>query len=216
MKRRLAAGFAFLVVIGAVLSTGASAPAPEGERELDSLLQKLAQVGALSAHFREEKRILLLAAPLVNEGTLYYQKPRKLARHTDTPHRASMLLEDNVLSFGDGTRTERLALDTHPAVGALVDTFISLLGGDRTGLARIADLTLEKPAEVGWRVRVKPKEAKVRAIVREMVFEGVEAQVSKIEFLDANGDTTVTTFSQLSLQARFSPAEAARIFRIRE
>lgn len=127
-----------------------------------------------------------------------------------------MLLVGNVLSFGDGTRTERLALNTHPAVGALVDTFISLLGGDRTGLARIAEVSLEKRAEVGWRVRVTPKDAKVRAIVREMIFEGVEAQVSKIELLDANGDTTVTTFSELSFQARFSPAEAARIFRIRE
>ena len=216
MRRRLVAGFAFLVVIGAVVSSEASAPTIEAERELDSLLQKLAQVGALSAHFREEKRILLLAAPLVNEGTLYYEKPRKLARHTDAPHRASLLLIGHLLSFGDGTRTERLALDTHPAVGALVDTFISLLGGDRTGLACIADVSLEKPAQAGWRVRVTPKDAKVRALVREIVFEGIEAQVSRIEFLDANGDTTVTTFTQLSFQARFSPAEAARIFRIRE
>lgn len=215
MKRQLAACLVLLVVIGAVVSSVASAPTPATDPELDSLLQKLAQVGALSARFREEKRISLLAAPLVSEGTLYYQKPRKLARHTDTPRRASMLLVGNLLSFGDGTRTESIALDTHPAVGTLVDTFISLLGGDRSGLTRSADIKLEKPSP-GWRVRVTPKDAKVRAIVREMTFEGVEARVSRIEYLDANGDTTVTTFSQLFFQPRFSPAEAARIFRIRE
>jgi outer membrane lipoprotein-sorting protein len=197
---------------GAKLSaTGSPTPAP---LELSSVLAQLSKIEALRAHFVEDKRMALLAQPMRSQGTLYYGKPRLLARHTEQPRKVSLLLRDETLTFGDAQHSESIALSAQPSLRVLVDTFVSVLGGDLAALERVAVLSIEPLPDQGFRIRVTPKDEKVKRLVRAMSFEGQGALLSRMELLDANGDTTVTTFSQVELRAPFSAAERARIFRI--
>jgi outer membrane lipoprotein-sorting protein len=201
---------ALLVLLALLLAL----PARADEPTLSSVLSGFASVNALSVKFREEKHMALLAVPLVSEGDIYYERPRRLARHTRTPAASSVVLEGQSLSFGDGQHKESMGVDAHPAVRVLVDTFVSVLSGDQTALLKMADVKLEKVGARGFRILVTPKEPNVLKLVRSMAFEGEGSTLTRMELLDANGDRSITTFSNLKAQARFSPDEAKRLFRV--
>ncbi|MET0287522.1 MAG: outer membrane lipoprotein carrier protein LolA [Polyangiales bacterium] len=177
---------------------------------LASVLAEFAKVEALSAKFHEEKTMSLLATPIKLDGTMHYQKPRKLVRHAN---KASMLLDGNKLSFGDAKSSQSMDIASQPALRVLVDTYVSVLGGDLAALQRVATVTLEAQG-AGYRIHVTPKDDKVKRLVKEMSFDGVGAKLTRMELLDANGDTTVTTFSALTLRKPFSAAEQKQLFRI--
>ena len=80
--------------------TVAAAPAAAA-MTLDQLLARFAGMSGLSARFREEKRMALLAAPLVNEGTLYFAPKGRLARHITTPAPATVLIDEGSLRYAD-------------------------------------------------------------------------------------------------------------------
>jgi outer membrane lipoprotein-sorting protein len=189
------------------------ARAEDAPRALDALLAKLAKVDGLSAHFREEKRLSLVAVPLVSEGMLYYQKPRLLARHTLTPAKSSVLLEGDLVRFSDGTRSESMGLDSQPALRLLVDTIVSVLAGDKAALGRLAQPSYEARGQDGWRIKVVPKDPKLLRIVRALSFEGKGAELTNMELVDGHGDVTATTFSQVRF-GRLPAAEAKRVFRV--
>ncbi len=178
------------------------------------LLGKLRAVEAVSAHFREEKRIALLAMPLISEGDVYYQKPRSLVRHTRKPLASSVLLEGDKLSFGDKSHVESASIAGQPALSVLADAFIGVLSGDKAALERAAKLTLETRAGDGWRIVATPTRDPLLKLVRLMEFEGVGATVLRMRLVDANGDETLTVFSSVVLRKSFDSPERARLFRI--
>lgn len=181
---------------------------------LDALLAKLRAVEAVSAQFREEKTMALLATPLISEGVVHYQKPRSLVRHTQKPRAASLLLEGDKLSFGDASHVESASIAAQPALTVLVDAFIGVLSGDKAALAQAAKLTLEAVQGDGWRIVVTPTRASLLKLVRVMEFQGVGAKLTHMRLVDANGDETKTTFSNIVLRKSFDAKERARLFRI--
>jgi outer membrane lipoprotein-sorting protein len=189
-------------------------PARAEEPTMESVLAAFANVTALSAHFREEKQMALLSVPLISEGDIYYERPRRLARHTKLPAASSVVLDGAQLSFGDAQHKESMGVDAHPALRVLVDTFVSVLSGDKKRLLEMADVKLERVGERGFKILVKPKEPNVLRLVRSMSFEGEGAALTKMELLDANGDRSLTTFSNVKPQAAFSPDQAKRLFRV--
>ena len=83
-----------LVVAGATVVV--PVPAPSSARAevtitRAELLERFRKVPGLYARFREEKRMALLAQPLVNEGTLHFHRG-KLARHTKRPVKSSVVM----------------------------------------------------------------------------------------------------------------------------
>lgn len=186
----------------------------EASDALSTLLAKLSRVEAVSAHFREEKRMALLSVPLVSEGDIYYQKPRALVRHTRKPMTSSLLLEGSTLKFGDKAHVETASLTAQPAISILVDAFMGVLSGDKAALEREARVTLESRPSDGWRILVTPNRDPLQKLVRSMEFEGAGSTVSRMRLVDANGDETVTTFTDVRLRGAFDAAERARLFRI--
>ncbi len=177
---------------------------------LEGVLAEFAKVEALSAKFHEEKTMSLLAMPIKSDGTMHYQKPRKLVRHSN---QVSMLLDGNKLSFGDAKSSQSMDITAQPALRVLVDTYVSVLGGDLAALQKVATVTLEAQG-TGYRIHVAPKDVKVKQLVKEMSFDGQGAKLTRMLLLDGNGDTTVTTFSALTLRRSFSAAEQKQLFRI--
>lgn len=200
------------VPIQAANPASAQGPAPTSA-DLGTILRELSKIEALSARFREEKRMALLAQPLISEGALHYERPRRLARHTERPRKSSLVLEGDVLSFGDAKRSESLGVSSQPALALLVETFVSVLAGDRAALERVAEVKLESIPD-GFRILVTPRDAKVKRLVHFMAFEGQGATLTRMELLDATGDRSVTTFSAVTLRKRFAEGERARLFRI--
>ncbi len=196
----------------------APGPAAAGDRNapltLDTLMTRFRGIAGLSAHYREEKRIALLAEPLVSEGTVHYAPPNRIARHTLTPTSASVVLDGTTLRFGDGKTERSIDVASSPVVRAFVDSFLSVLAGDRAALERSFKVDFQTPGAQKWELTLTPREASLGGILRDIRFTGDALVLSQMRIREASGDEGVTTFSEVDTAHVYSPAEASRVFRL--
>jgi len=185
---------------------------------LDSLLTRFRAIPGLFARYREEKRITLLAEPLVSEGTVHYAPPHRLARHQRTPSPSSIVFDGTTLRFGDAQSEERIDVSSNPVVRAFVESFLSVLAGDRSKLERtfVVDFRAGDAAHPGerWELSLVPRDSKLLGVLREVRFAGDGVVVSQMRIREATGDEAVTTFSDVDVAHRYSADEAARVFRV--
>jgi hypothetical protein len=211
---------AFAVLVAALAPAGAPVaraqdkPPAAAAPGLDALMARFRAIPGLSARFREEKRIALLAKPLVSEGTIHYAPPGRLARHQLTPTISSVLLEGNTLRFGDGTSEERVDLGASPVVRAFVDGFLQLLAGDRASLEKAFAIEHRPGGGDRWEIVLRPKLPAIARIIKEMAFAGEGVVVARMRLLEATGDEAITTFSEVDPRRRYTPAEAQQVFRL--
>ena len=184
----------------------------------DSLLARFRAIPGLSARYREEKRITLLAEPLVSEGTVHYAPPQRLARHTRSPAPSSIVFDGTTLRFGDAKSEERIDVSSNPVVRAFVETFVSVLAGDRSKLERtfVVGFRAGDAAHPGerWELSLVPRDSKLLGVLREVRFAGDGVVVSQMRIREASGDEAITTFSDVDVAHRYSADEAARVFRV--
>ena len=195
---------------------GQAAPkaSASGEVTIDSLLARFRGIVGLSAHFREEKHIALLAQPLVSEGTVHYAPPGRIARHTLTPSPSSVVLDGTTLRFGDATSEHSIDTGASPVVRAFVDSFLAILAGDRASLERSFVVDFHNPAGQKWEIALVPRDPTLARIIREIRFAGDDVVISQMRIREASGDEGVTTFTDVDAAHRYTQAEADRVFRL--
>lgn len=212
---RLAAAVAAVALAAA--STAAAA-APAKAIDLDALMNQFARSPGLSARFREEKHIALLDAPVVNEGTIHFKPPGRFARHTEKPLASTLLIDGGKLQFGDGEGGQQsLELGQNPVAKLFVDSFVMIISGDRKGLERVFALTLTQPAggaPGAWRLVLTPRVAPMDKVIKTITLGGAGLALRDLEVRESSGDWSRTTFSDVDVNHRFSPAEEARVFRV--
>jgi len=206
-----------LLLAGGGLLAAAFMPVPHaaaGGGALGDLLARFARLPGLSAHFREEKHIALLAAPLINEGTLYFAPPGRLVRHTERPARSTLLVEGDRITVGEGGEVRSLELARSPALRVFVEGFVHLLSGDREGLERDFELSFEPGDGERWRLVLRPRAVEVQRMVQRLEARGTGVILDSLEIDEASSDRTVTTFFEVNAHRRFSSSELARLFRV--
>ncbi len=169
----------------------ATAPAEWG---LPQLMQSLSQVKSAQGKFKERKYLSVLIAPLDSSGTLLFQAPGHLEKHTLKPKAESLVLNEGVLTIDSKARNVKrtLVLQEYPAVWAFVESIRSTLAGDLPTLERFYKITLKGDA-AKWSMRLLPIEQKTRAVMSEIVISGRGAHVTTIETSEANGDHSTMT-----------------------
>ena len=190
-----------------------------GQRDvvtLDGLLARFRGIPGLYARYREDKRIALLAEPIVSEGTVHYAPPRRMARHTRTPSPSHVVLDADTLRFSDGTTTQQIDVGASPVVRALAESFLDVLAGDRVALERsfVVDFRADGGSRTSWKLGLVPRTAALLSVLTAIDFEGDGLVVSRMRIREASGDEGVTTFSDVDVGHRYSPEEAARVFRV--
>jgi len=195
------------------------APAPEeakllGAAELDAFLGRFAAMTGLSANFREEKHMALLAVPLVNEGVLHFAPPGRLIRHTSTPVASSVLIDGTRLTFGDARGVDAIGFDDNPVVGLFVTSFVKIFAGDRDALAQMYTMELRGDPAGAWTLKLKPRLSPMDKIIEGIELRGEGLVIGTMIVREVGGDQTTTTFTAVDTQRRFSDAELARLFRI--
>jgi hypothetical protein len=184
---------------------------------LDQLLARFAAMSGLSAKFREEKRMALLAAPLVNEGTLYFAPKGRLARHITAPAPATVLIDEGSLRYADAGGSETLTLDQNPVLRLFVDSFVKIFAGDREALARMYMMELVGlPAAADgvprWSLRLRPRVAPMTQVIERIDIEGHEVVLETMRIVEIGGDETITTFTEVDAARRFTDQELAALF----
>jgi len=176
-----------------------------------ALMARFATVPGLTASFREEKRIALLAAPLVSEGTIAFAPPGRLSRRTLRPEPSTVVVDGMRLRVRDRTSQQELDLRGHTALGTLVASFVRLLAGDRVALERSFTVQYQVGA-AGWSVVLRPREAAIRGFVRQIRAEGRGAVLARLVVVDGHGDESDTTFTHVDAAHRFDASALRRIF----
>ena len=227
---RIAGLAAALLVLGLPLcpSTGSFAPVAgpaiasaqdtrEAPPSAEQILARMARIPGLHCRYREEKRIALLSSPVVSEGTIDYARgasgasSARMARRTTRPSPQVVLIDQGTLRMSDGHTTSRIDLSSQPVVRSFVDSFLTLLVGDRAALERTYTLTVE-PAEGGWALVLRPRGAPLTTFLREIRFEGRGESLTRMVMTEVSGDVTTTTFSDVDAAHRYAADEAARAF----
>lgn len=217
-------------VVGVVLVAGALLAGPAAAQEpvaapvastpaLEQLLARFAAMSGLSARFREEKRMALLAAPLVSEGTLYFAPKGRLARHITAPAPATVLIDEGSLRFADAGGTETMSLTQNPVVRLFVDSFVKIFAGDRVALERMYTMELAAlPAAADgvarWSLRLRPRVAPMTQIIERLELIGHDVALESMRVVEVGGDETLTTFSEVDTQRRFTAEELSALFRL--
>jgi outer membrane lipoprotein carrier protein LolA len=185
---------------------------------LDGLLARFRTIPGLYARYKEEKHVALLAEPIVSEGTVHYAPPRRMARHTRTPSPSHVVLDAEALRFSDGTTTRQIDIGASPVVRALAESFLDVLAGDRAGLERSFVIEFHAGDAANhastWKLDLVPRTPELLGVLSEIQFEGQGLVVSQMRIREASGDEGTTTFSDVDVSHRYSPEEAARVFRV--
>ncbi|MCA9718426.1 MAG: outer membrane lipoprotein carrier protein LolA [Myxococcales bacterium] len=225
--RRAAAALIAVVVLGAPSVGGAGEPdlgatsvapsasagsarAPATEMTLARLLESMSSVQGLSAKFREEKHMDLLAVPIVNEGELHFAPPGHLLRRTTAPSPSTVLITGDTLSFTDAAGRESIDLASNPAVRMFVDSFVKIYAGDRAALERMYGMAFQVDT-AGWTLTLTPRLAPMDKIIASIVLTGEGATLRSMRILERGGDETVTQFSEVRAR-EFSEAERRELF----
>lgn len=204
-------------VAGLVLTAAvAAAQEPPAKGSYEELLARFRAMPGLEAEFREEKRFALLDAPLVSEGTLHFQPPGRLARHTRTPTTTTVLVDGDRLAFGDERGRTELDLARKPVVRLFVDAFVKLFAGDRAALDRMFVVEHRALADDGWTLVLRPKLSPMKETIERLELAGRGLVLERMRLVETGGDETITTYSRVDAERRYSPEDAARVFRLPE
>ena len=162
---------------------------------LPQLMQEMAGVKSSKRKFTERKYMSVLTVPLESSGTLSYQAPDRLEKHTLTPREERMVLDHGVIVVtraGQGKNT--MMVNQYPAIGAFVESIRSTLAGDQKTLERYFQVKLEGSA-ARWHMKLLPVDKAVRDMVREIRMEGRGTMIVSMEIIEANGDHSTMTVS---------------------
>ena len=161
----------------------------ESAWDVQQLMRSLAQVKQAEGRFVERKFLSMLNRPLESSGTLLFQAPGHLEKHTLLPKEESLVLDQGVLTIESKARNIRrtLVLREYPALWAFVESIRSTLAGDLPTLERFYRIELEGDA-AHWKMRLLPIELRTREVMREIRIGGRGNRVDRIEMLESNGD----------------------------
>lgn len=168
------------------------AEAASSQWGVQQLMQNLGQVKEARGKFVERKFLSVLNRPLESSGTLLFQSPGHLEKHTLAPKAESLLLDQGVLTIDSKARNIKrtLVLQEYPAIWAFVESIRSTLAGDLPTLERFYKIELAGDA-AHWKMRLLPIEPRTREVMSEISISGRGSWIGSIETLEPNGDRTL-------------------------
>lgn len=193
-------------LIGALLlcAAGVAWSAPT----VDELAAHLVQRPVLRAEFAQEKRMAAFKKPLVTRGRLILVRGRGVLWKIEAPLRLTYVLTDDriVEITEDGSAQTRSAQEV-PGLAQVGRVFRALIGAQTSALQDIFALTPEGSLD-SWRLLLTPKPGPVGQYMRRIQLAG-SRYVERIRIEETNGDTTVISFRNTSVDGEPSAEERA-------
>jgi hypothetical protein len=193
----------------------AEATAPGSIDSLAALLGGFRALQGLEAHFVEEKHLGLLAAPLKTEGVLYFDPPGRMARHATVPRSQVLVVTPTRVVMQDGPSVEVIDLEKKPVVRLYVESFVKILAGDQVALERLYQIRWHltgRATDPDWEMVLVPRIAPMSQTVKAVEVRGQGLTLTRMRVSELNGDETVTSFSQVRIDRRFTEAERQKLF----
>ena len=164
--------------------------------DIAQLMQELAQTRSGHASFVEKKSIAMLDKPVESSGELFFTAPAHLEKRTLKPKPETMILDNGTLVIERGRQKHTLQMQDYPELEVFIDSIRSTLAGDREALERNYQLSLDGKSQ-NWTLQLIPADKKLQAVVQRIRITGSRNLVSRIEIIQADGDSSVMSIEKL-------------------
>jgi outer membrane lipoprotein-sorting protein len=214
--RRARSVLAILLPIVWVLSGGdslASDASGSAPTELEALMQRFAESGGVRARFRESRHLSILTDPIETTGMLYFAPPDRLARHTTSPGRSSIVIEAGRVSIGDETGQRVFDFSTNEIAQALVGNLMVVFRGDLKSLRERYLISFDSNEE-SWTLDLEPRSRALRSIIERVQFAGKGRDLAAMETREPNGDRTIMKFSEIETGLSWEQEDLDRVFSV--
>jgi outer membrane lipoprotein-sorting protein len=166
----------------------------------------------LEARFVEEKKISLLAKPLVSRGRLFFTHPGLLRRTVESPRRSVVVVTPTAVHISANGKTKSIDLRRLEDVGALVQSLVWILAGNRAELERAYRVKMRHEDDGSWLLVLTPKAEPLSNLLAQIRISGRGLAVARVHVVEASGDETTTRITSADPARRFSPQEMRRLF----
>lgn len=167
-------------------------------RTIADLMQLLAQVAESHSTFTEVKTIAALTIPLYANGELFYRRPDYFAKVTKQPQPETMVVEGDRLTISTADEPSReIDLASQEMIRGLVEAIRGTLAGKLALLQQIFHVEMYGDL-AGWRLTLTPTDSAVKLAVSRIVIEGTQNSLRFIHTVQANGDESRMTITQVS------------------
>ncbi len=171
------------------LALALPAAAAETVLGVEALSRIVTRVPDHEATFLEERRQILLKDPLLLSGTLRFQAPDRLEKHTVEPHRENLVVEGDwvTVSLPERNINTRLKISDDPVLYGLLFSLRAMLNGDVAALEDRFFVEGWGDAE-SWTVRLRPRAGVLADRVRTVRIAGRTGWIERIELWETSGD----------------------------
>ncbi|MFO7594116.1 MAG: LolA-related protein [Pseudomonadota bacterium] len=153
---------------------------------LPELMGLFAQHEQRSVSYIEHQYLDILDMPLKSSGTLTYRAPDYLEKKVDNGG-GSYRVQGQQLQVEQNGKPRSIALESYPALAAFVAAFRATLAGDTRTLQRYYQTDLQGEWD-DWSLTLKPTQAEMSRVVREIRLHGKAGRINLIETLEQGGD----------------------------
>ncbi len=165
-------------------------PAPAAE--LDTLLTRLQRPPPVDEPYHDVRYRRALAQPLVSSGHLLWLGGFDFERRVDSPYKETARLEGRSLVVRRERGGERvIPIARAPELEVLFSGLAALFAGDAAAIAR--DFEVELDGDETWRLRLRPKDPRLRERVRALDLRGSGARVHCL-IVDQPGAEVLSVF----------------------
>ena len=196
------------VFLQGVVNARAAAPTREVYSVLDDLERSMAQVKTIKTDFIQKKNLALFDRTIVLKGKIFIQKPGMLSWRVFSPMRYSMVIKGAVIKQWDEdtNQVQQISLAGNPSFQAAIGQMQNWFSGAFKSMEN--DYTITLSADHPLTLEFVPHENAIsRNFIKRVtvIFQDDERYVKELRIDENNGDNTVLSFENSSLN---QPVEA--------
>jgi hypothetical protein len=210
------------MLLGADGSFAAPAPvpapggpaAPAGASAAPSYARHLAAAPVLYGHFTQQKSIQGIRKPLVSQGDFLVARGKGVIWRTRKPFAAAAAVTAKglwALEGGDSARAPKRAPLHQGNLGATLGMMERVLSGDPAGLEKNFAVRASG-GDSAWTLQLSPKDPAWGRFLRSIDVAG-GAHIDSVAYLEANGDRTRISFTEVQAGAGALAAWSEAAFR---
>lgn len=200
-----------LLVNGDTVRAAGASDAERPPESVEALMDAFASGGGVRARFEETRRLAILAEPIESSGVLYFAPPDKLARVTTEPGDSRVVVHGDRVGLSDETGYRELDLGRSAVARSMVANLMVLLRGDLSGLRDQYTVSYAVGGDT-WELVLEPRDESLGAIVDRVRASGVGRNLTGIETVETNGDSTSSKLFDVVVGVDFSTPAQARVF----
>ena len=192
----------FFLLISSTLAAG------DGSADIIEMLRRLGKNVSgfknLKTGFVQEKELAIFQNKIIMKGTIFLQKPNKIAWHVDEPVKYSVVITDKSIRQWDEdtNRVQEIALSGNPVLQNVLNQMTIWFSGDYVSLLKDYNVRILKKSPLAF--EFTPKENNVAGKIIKSIAVGFredEQYLQQIKVLEISGDSTTIIFKDTIFNA---------------